>query len=64
MWPINWREAVNDRVGVFLKEHAVTYIAAILELSRATLYQRLKLVRGKVISKPARKGIAHVKAKA
>jgi predicted transcriptional regulator YheO len=93
MFPADWREAVNNRVGTFLKErsvtlaglsaddlnallgalnrggmfqirHTVNYVASILGISRATLYQRLKVVRTQVISKPARKGSRHVSSKA
>jgi predicted transcriptional regulator YheO len=93
MFPEDWREAINVRIGAFLKQrsvtlagmsaddlsaliaelnqsgifqirHTVNYVAGILDISRATLYQRLQFIRTKALSKSARKGISHVKTKA
>jgi D-arginine utilization repressor len=93
MFPGDWREAINDQIGAFLKErgvtlaglsaddlnallgalsrggmfqirHTVNYVASILGISRATLYQRLKFVRTQTSSKPERKGSRHVSSKA
>jgi predicted transcriptional regulator YheO len=50
--------------GIFQIRHTVNYVASILDISRATLYQRLKLIRTKADAKPARKGVPHVKTKA
>jgi len=51
-----------DRTRVFEIRHTVNYVASVLDISRATLYQRLKRIRAGT-RRPPRKGTSNVKTK-
>jgi predicted transcriptional regulator YheO len=56
--------AALDKCGVFEIRHTVTYVASVLSISRATMYQRLKTVRTGVSRRLPRKEVPHGKTKA
>jgi predicted transcriptional regulator YheO len=53
-----------DRGGMFGIRHAVTYVASILSISRATLYQRLKNIRAGASRQSPNRGTTRAKTKA
>lgn len=53
-----------DRGGTFGIRHAVTYVASILSISRATLYQRLKTIRAGASRQSPNAGAHRAKTKA
>ena len=53
-----------DRGGIFGIRHAVTYVASILGISRATLYQRLKTIRVGASRQSPNRGTTRAKTKA
>jgi predicted transcriptional regulator YheO len=56
--------AALDQSGVFEIRHAVGYVASVLGVSRATLYQRLKTVRAQPVRRSPRQGARHAKPRA
>ena len=61
---VNSLIAELDSGGIFGIRHAVTYVASILSISRATLYQRLKTIRAGASRQSPNRGTTRAKTKA